>query len=198
LEDVFFRFDEAILDAAAKRLLDENVDLLISNPNVSVLIEGHADMRGSETYNRTLSKRRALAVKDYLVARGIDRTRLAITGIGGSLPFAEGRSESAWKLNRRVHFIVTNRFVEINGTYLRPEQIENLERDIGSQIPNGQYWLDVTTGIWGYAGDPTVRGRIPLSSYRGNSNYWSGGRAVGGVGGCDDPPCHDWIHYKNW
>lgn len=88
------------------RTLDEVVELLKSWPDVSIRIEGHTDNTGPELLNQTLSQERADAVRNYLIQRGIDGSRLEARGYGPSRPVAsndtpEGRSE-----NRRVEFII--------------------------------------------------------------------------------------------
>ncbi|MEE8502916.1 MAG: OmpA family protein, partial [candidate division NC10 bacterium] len=75
------------------------------NPDVRVTIEGHTDERGTPEYNRALGDRRATAVRDYLVAGGIDSTRISTLSYGKERPFVLGTDESAWKWNRRGHFV---------------------------------------------------------------------------------------------
>jgi peptidoglycan-associated lipoprotein len=72
--------------------------------DVTVLIEGHTDERGTVEYNLALGERRAIAVKDYLVSLGVPARRLQVTSYGESRPFAMGSNENAWAQNRRAHF----------------------------------------------------------------------------------------------
>ena len=103
--DVFFDFDKAAIRKDQVAVLDSNLDLLKKNPDVRVLIEGHCDERGGETYNFGLGDRRAAAVKKYLVAKGIDPERLATVSYGKRRPFETGRGEQVWSKNRRAHFV---------------------------------------------------------------------------------------------
>lgn len=62
------------------------------------------------------------------------------------------------------------RFVVINGELLSPQQLYVLDQLVGGYVPNGAYWVDTNSGIWGYAGDPTPRGRIGAGG-GGGTNY---------------------------
>ncbi len=106
LKDVLFDFDGAVLSADAKKTLEGNIKWLTANPHVRVVIEGHADARGTAAYNLALGERRAHVVRDYLVASGIDPNRLLTISRGEGRPFVSGHGESAWKLNRRVRFVM--------------------------------------------------------------------------------------------
>lgn len=106
LKDVFFDFGEAILREDAKQTLNENIQWLKANPQVSIMVEGHCDERGTNEYNLALGERRARAVRDFLAARGIDAKRIATISYGEERPFVLGHDESAWKWNRRGHFVV--------------------------------------------------------------------------------------------
>lgn len=107
LNDVFFGFDNATLTEDAKKTLGENMTWLKANPHVRVVIEGHADARGTAKYNLALGEQRATVVRDYLLAGGIDAERLLAISRGEEQPFVQGEHESAWKQNRRVHFVMT-------------------------------------------------------------------------------------------
>jgi peptidoglycan-associated lipoprotein len=107
LKDVFFDFDRAMIRDDQKALLNENVAWLKQNARAKLTVEGHCDERGSNEYNLALGERRAKAVKDYLVAAGIAADRLASVSYGEERPFVLGHDESAWKWNRRGHFVIT-------------------------------------------------------------------------------------------
>jgi peptidoglycan-associated lipoprotein len=80
---------------------------LEDNPDLSLIeVQGHSDERGSVEYNRDLSRRRARAVVAYLVAKGVDPSRLGSKGFGARRPVARGADESAWSQNRRVEFVI--------------------------------------------------------------------------------------------
>ncbi len=106
LEDVFFDFDKAVLRDDAKASLNRDISWLKSNAGVKVVIEGHADERGTNEYNLALGDRRSKTVQDYLVAAGIAGSRIRTISYGEERPFVLGHDESAWRWNRRGHFIV--------------------------------------------------------------------------------------------
>ena len=106
VEDVFFDFDRAELRPDARQTLNANLQILKSNPQIRITVEGHCDERGTNEYNLALGERRAKAVRDYLVAAGIDATRISIISYGEERPFILGHDETAWRWNRRGHFVV--------------------------------------------------------------------------------------------
>jgi len=106
LKDVFFDFDKSVIRADAKKSLDENVRWLKANPKATIVVEGHCDERGTREYNLGLGQRRARSAQDYLVAAGIDVKRIKIISYGKERTFALGHDESAWKWNRRAHFVL--------------------------------------------------------------------------------------------
>jgi len=107
LKDLFFDFDKANIRDDQKAALNDNVGWLKANARVKATIEGHCDERGTAEYNLGLGERRAKAVKDYLVAAGIAADRIATISYGKERPFVLGHDESAWKWNRRGHFVIT-------------------------------------------------------------------------------------------
>jgi peptidoglycan-associated lipoprotein len=106
LADAFFDYDRSVIRQDAKKGLDENVKWMKANPEARITIEGHCDERGTREYNLGLGQRRAKATKDYLVAAGIDPNRIKTVSYGKERPFALGHDESAWRLNRRAHFVL--------------------------------------------------------------------------------------------
>ena len=106
LKDAFFDFDKSALREDQKAALGEDVAWLKGNAGAKVLIEGHCDERGTAEYNLGLGERRAKAVKDYLIAAGIAADRISIISYGKERPFVLGHDESAWKWNRRGHFVL--------------------------------------------------------------------------------------------
>ena len=107
LKDVFFDFDKANIRDDQKAALNDNVAWLKGNAGAKLTLEGHCDERGTAEYNLALGERRAKAVKDYLVTGGISADRIAIISYGKERPFVLGHDESAWKWNRRGHFVLT-------------------------------------------------------------------------------------------
>jgi OOP family OmpA-OmpF porin len=108
-ENVHFDTESAALDATAKGRLDAIAVVLERNPDVEVVIEGHADSRGPEDYNMRLSVTRAEAVRAYLSQRGTDASRMTVRGFGESQPVASNDTASGQARNRRVELRVTGR-----------------------------------------------------------------------------------------
>lgn len=86
LKDIFYDFDKASLRPESKKSLDELIEILNDNPDISIRLTSHADRKGSDAYNLDLSDRRAKSVCDYLVSKGIDSTRLYPIGCGKQRP----------------------------------------------------------------------------------------------------------------
>ena len=86
IDNIFYDFDKATLRPESKTSLDELVKLLNENPNVTIELAAHCDYKGSEEYNKKLSQRRAQAVVDYLIEKGIARDRLTAVGYGKTKP----------------------------------------------------------------------------------------------------------------
>lgn len=107
LQDIFFDTDLAIIKEDAKKDLEANAEWLKANPAVTITIEGHADERASNEYNLALGERRAKTTKDYLVSLGVSADRMKTISYGEERPFVLGHDESAWKWNRRSHFVLS-------------------------------------------------------------------------------------------
>ncbi len=99
-----FEFNRANLTTSARDGLQTVVDCLKSKGG-TIIVEGHADERGTEEYNLALGERRARSVRDYLTRLGVDSSKLQITSKGEAEPIAYGSNEEAWAQNRRVEFI---------------------------------------------------------------------------------------------
>jgi peptidoglycan-associated lipoprotein len=106
IRDAFFGYDESTLSADAQAALTSSANWLRSNPQYTLLIEGHTDERGTEQYNLALGDRRANTARQYLTALGIDGGRLRTVSYGEERPFAQGSNESAWSQNRRAHLVI--------------------------------------------------------------------------------------------
>jgi len=104
----YFGFDQYSLDSTARTTLDKQAAWMQSNPSVNVVIEGHADERGTREYNLGLGDRRANAVKDYLVALGVNPNRIKTISYGKERPRALGSTEAAWAQNRRSETVVSS------------------------------------------------------------------------------------------
>jgi outer membrane protein OmpA-like peptidoglycan-associated protein len=108
LGDVLFETDEANLQPGAAATMDRLADFMNEYPDRNVLIEGHTDARGSETYNIGLSERRARAVREAMVDRGIATERIQVRGLGESYPVASNESSSGMQQNRRVEIVISD------------------------------------------------------------------------------------------
>ena len=112
--DVLFDFDKADIRRAAEPTLEEITRLIASIPDGGTIIEGHTDSKGAASYNQALSERRAKAVKAWLEAHGVDKTKLAVAGMGSSRPVAPNKDENGRDnpegraMNRRVEFVFPN------------------------------------------------------------------------------------------
>jgi len=109
LEDVYFDYDKSDLGDAARASLEKNAAWMRRWTSTRVLVEGHADSRGTSEYNLALGERRAAAVRDYIVSLGIDASRLSIVSKGEEEPVCMEDAESCWSRNRRGHFTVTSK-----------------------------------------------------------------------------------------
>lgn len=103
---VFYGFDRYDLTAAARATLDRQAEWLKRYTNRRLVVEGHADERGTREYNIALGERRANAAKNYLVARGISASRVTTISYGKEQPAVLGANEAAWAQNRRSVTVV--------------------------------------------------------------------------------------------
>jgi peptidoglycan-associated lipoprotein len=99
---VFFDFDKYSLKAKARQTLERQATFLKNNLGIKVILQGHADERGTREYNLALGERRANSAKDYLVALGINPNRITIISFGKERPAVAGSNEAAWSQNRRA------------------------------------------------------------------------------------------------
>lgn len=99
---VFFGFDRSDLTPEARATLDRQAEWMRRYSNVVVTVEGHCDERGTREYNIGLGHRRASAVRNYLVALGIDPSRIDTTSYGKERPEVVGATEGSWAQNRRA------------------------------------------------------------------------------------------------
>lgn len=106
LRGVNFATDSAEIDPASAVVLDVAADQLRGRPGVSVVVEGHTDSTGSDAHNQALSQRRADAVRQYLVRKGVPAERLTARGFGESNPIASNDTADGRAMNRRVELEV--------------------------------------------------------------------------------------------
>jgi peptidoglycan-associated lipoprotein len=107
LTDAFFGLDSTELNDAARTALQKNVEWMKRWATTKVMVEGHADSRGTNEYNLALGERRADAVRDYIVSLGLANDRLTIVSKGEEQPFCSDENEACWQQNRRGHFTIT-------------------------------------------------------------------------------------------
>ncbi len=104
--NINFDFDSAKIRDDSARKLARIVGILYDNPAVRVRVEGYTDSTGPEKYNLGLSFRRANAVRDYLISKGINNNRLSVVGFGEANPLVGNKSRAGRAVNRRVEFKV--------------------------------------------------------------------------------------------
>lgn len=106
IRPILFDFDRSEIKPESFQTLDELVDLMMSWPRLRFDIHGHTDNIGTIEYNQSLSERRAQAVFDALIQRGIEERRLRFRGFGMSKPVASNETEAGRAQNRRTEFII--------------------------------------------------------------------------------------------
>jgi len=99
---VLFAVDQSTITEAGKVILDGQAQWLLTNADYRAVIEGHADEQGTREYNLALGQRRANAVREYLVSRGVPAARLQVTSFGKERPIAICSEESCYAQNRRA------------------------------------------------------------------------------------------------
>ena len=107
LADAFFALDSVELNQESRGAIQKNSEYMKRRMSTKIMVEGHADSRGTNEYNLALAERRAGAVRDYLVSLGIAADRITIVSKGEEAPFCTEESESCWQQNRRGHFLFT-------------------------------------------------------------------------------------------
>lgn len=105
---VFFALNSSGLNGEAQAVLQGQAEWLKANPAISVIIEGHADERGTREYNLALGERRANAVRNYLISLGVAAGRVDTVSYGKERPAVLGSNESAWAQNRRGVTVLGN------------------------------------------------------------------------------------------
>jgi peptidoglycan-associated lipoprotein len=102
---VYFAFDSNAVDEANRAIVEAHAAYLAANKNVKVVLEGHADERGTREYNLALGERRAQAVERMVKVLGVTPDRVKTVTYGEEKPVAIDHNDSAWALNRRVEII---------------------------------------------------------------------------------------------
>ncbi|UNE53988.1 peptidoglycan-associated lipoprotein Pal [Bartonella machadoae] len=99
---VFFSLDSSSIEPDAERILMRQAEWLLRYPYHSIMIEGHADERGTREYNLALGQRRAVAVRNYLISLGVSAQRIQTISYGKERPVAVCDDISCWNQNRRA------------------------------------------------------------------------------------------------
>ena len=105
---VFFATNESVLTTASRETLRKQAAWLRKNSDITIVLEGHADERGTREYNLALGERRANAAKDYLMTYGISSDRISVLSYGKERPVDSGSNPLAWSKNRRSVTVKAN------------------------------------------------------------------------------------------
>ena len=105
---VFYATNESVLTTASRETLRKQAAWLRKNSDITVVLEGHADERGTREYNLALGERRANAAKDYLMTYGISSDRISVLSYGKERPVDSGSNPLAWSKNRRAVTVKAN------------------------------------------------------------------------------------------
>ena len=105
---VFFATNESVLTTASRETLRKQAAWLRKNSEITIVLEGHADERGTREYNLALGERRANAAKDYLMTYGISSSRISVISYGKERPVDAGSNPLAWSKNRRSVTVKAN------------------------------------------------------------------------------------------
>ena len=105
---VFFATNESVLTTASRETLRKQAGWMRKNSEVTVVLEGHADERGTREYNLALGERRANAAKDYLMTYGVSSNRISVISYGKERPVDSGSNPLSWSKNRRSVTVKAN------------------------------------------------------------------------------------------
>ena len=106
VEPVYFAYDSSSVNPAEGSKCEQVASYIKQGQYKGVIVEGHADERGSREYNQSLGERRALAVRDYLIRLGVDASCIHTKSFGEEQPADPGHNETAWQMNRRAAFAI--------------------------------------------------------------------------------------------
>jgi outer membrane protein OmpA-like peptidoglycan-associated protein len=107
LDTIHFEFDSAVIQPRSHAILRAVARTLLVNPDIARCeVQGHTDERGADAYNLDLSRRRAEAVRDFLLAEGVAPARVLAQGYGERAPRVRRSGPAAWAANRRVEFVI--------------------------------------------------------------------------------------------
>ena len=135
VRNVYFDFDKSDIKQEYKQNLDQLAQFMKDNPGTKIEVGGHTDSKGTDEYNYLLSGRRANAVKDYLVNKGVAKDKVIIEKYGENSPIASNNTDETRKYNRRVEFKVLVQGVD---KFLKVVSEENVKADAGKVQNNGE------------------------------------------------------------
>ena len=142
IQVINFQVDEAVIPDVNKAILDRAAKIIDDVPDLNLMIIGHTDSQASDSYNMELSRERAESVKEYLVAQGVDASKLTTKGMGESDPIADNSTEQGRFRNRRIEFMVNDEMVDpndgmtINSDSLNPD-LNPLDSNNDDLLPDG-------------------------------------------------------------
>lgn len=102
---IYFDFNKSDIKEKSREILSHHADFMLANPDVRLLVEGHADQRGTSGYNLALGEYRANALRTVLEAYGVDRARITVISYGEEQPAVDGTTEDAFSRNRRAEMV---------------------------------------------------------------------------------------------
>ena len=105
-QKVYFELNSSDLNDDSRAALDENISIMLKEPNLSIEIQGHADERGTTEYNVSLGQKRGTKISQYFTMQGISSSRIKVISFGEERPAVQGTSEAAWSKNRRCEFVI--------------------------------------------------------------------------------------------
>ncbi len=103
---VFFGYDQYDLSGEARASVERQAQWLKQYGSVSIVVEGHADERGTREYNLALGEKRATSVRNYLIANGVDASRIQVISYGKERPAVMGSDDQSWAQNRRAVVVI--------------------------------------------------------------------------------------------
>ncbi|MBT4836365.1 MAG: peptidoglycan-associated lipoprotein Pal [Methylococcales bacterium] len=102
---IYFDFDKSLVRSDMQNILAKHALYLSENPRATIVLEGHADERGTREYNLALGERRARAVKQVLILQGAYADQIEMVSYGEEKPVSLSHDDESWALNRRVEFV---------------------------------------------------------------------------------------------
>jgi len=102
---IYFDYDSSQLKSDDEQTVERHAQYLLDNPSVKIVLEGHADERGSREYNMALGEKRAYSVKKLLELKGVGKQQVDTVSFGEEKPDIDGHEEQSWSANRRAVFV---------------------------------------------------------------------------------------------